>query len=284
MKKAVLFGAGTTAVELLKEIKGKYEVLFATDNDSKKYGRNLTENVVIKDKSEIEKAEYDFIIITTYAGFEEVRQQLIDDFSVPEEKIVSSYVEPTIRAKITFLESFSKIVYRKNMKGHVAEAGVYRGGFAKDINRFFPDRKLYLFDTFCGHDNRDIAVEREREFNSAVEAETLAETSVEIVMRKMERPENCVVKKGYFPETFDLDDSCRFCFVNIDLDLYQPIKSALDIFYPRMIDGGVILIHDYMWSYVEGACKAVDEFAEKNNINVIPIGDGVSVAIVKNER
>lgn len=282
MKKAILFGAGTTAVELLKEINGQYEILFATDNDPKKYGRYLTENIVIHDKSEIKEAVYDFIIITTYAGFEEVRQQLLDEFLVPEGKIVSAYVEPTIRAKVKFLESFSKIVYRKKIPGDVVEAGVYRGGFAKDINHFFPDRKLYLFDTFSGHDVRDIAVERQREYHSAVKAETLAETSVELVMGKMEIPENCIIKKGYFPETFDLNENHRFCFVNIDFDLYQPIISALELFYPRMSKGGVILIHDYMWDYVEGACKAVDEFSQKNNIGVIPIGDGVSAAIVKN--
>lgn len=282
MKKAILFGAGTTAVELLKQIQGQYEILFATDNDINKYGRFLTENIMIQDKAEIKEAAYDFIIITTYAGFEEVKEQLVQEFSVPEGKIVSAYVEPTIRAKVTFLESFSKIAYRKNILGDVVEAGVYRGGFAKDINHFFPDRKLYLFDTFSGHDNRDIVVEQQRDYHSAVKGGTLAETSVEIVMSKMERPENCVVKKGYFPETFDLGEDCKFCFVNIDFDLYQPILSALEIFYPKMSKGGIILIHDYMWNYVEGASKAVDEFAEKNNIGVIPIGDGVSVAIVKN--
>jgi O-methyltransferase len=282
MKKAILFGAGTTAVELLRQIKDQYQVLFATDNDAKKYGTMLTDDIRIVNKSEIVTAKYDYIIITTYAGFEEVKNQLISEFAIPEGKIVSVYVEPTIRAKVTFLDSFSKIAYRKNIQGNVAEAGVYRGGFAKDINHYFPDRKLYLFDTFSGHDDRDIEVERELKYNSAVKTDTLAETSVEIVMEKMEFPENCIVKKGYFPDTFDLSDDVRFAFVNIDLDLYQPIKSALEIFYPRMNKGGVILIHDYMWSYVEGSCKAVDEFAERNNIGVIPIGDGVSVAIVKN--
>lgn len=282
MKKAILFGAGTTAIELLKQINSQYEILYATDNDTNKYGKKLTENIEIIDKSNIFNENFDFIIITTYAGFEEVKQQLMTEFNISEEKIISSFVEPTIRAKVTFLESFSKIAYRKNIQGDVAEAGVYRGGFAKDINHYFPDRNLYLFDTFSGHDDRDIAVERDREYNSAVKLETLAETSVEIVMSKMENPKNCIVKKGYFPETFDLSNDAKFAFVNIDLDLYQPIRSALEIFYPRMSKGGVILIHDYMWSYVEGACKAVDEFCEKNNIGLVPIGDGVSVAIVKN--
>lgn len=37
-----------------------------------------------------------------------------------------------------------------DMPGDVAELGVYRGVFAKHINRKFPNRTLYLFDTFEG--------------------------------------------------------------------------------------------------------------------------------------
>ena len=33
-----------------------------------------------------------------------------------------------------------------------SELGVYRGRFARCINRLLPDRKLYLFDSFQGFD------------------------------------------------------------------------------------------------------------------------------------
>ena len=45
-------------------------------------------------------------------------------------------------------------------KGECAEAGVFEGDFAKWINQYFPDRKLYLFDTFEGFDMRDIEKEK----------------------------------------------------------------------------------------------------------------------------
>lgn len=39
------------------------------------------------------------------------------------------------------------------IEGEMAEAGVRDGAFAKYINKYFPEKKLYLFDTFEGFNN-----------------------------------------------------------------------------------------------------------------------------------
>jgi len=44
---------------------------------------------------------------------------------------------------------YEEIAYHK-LEGSVAEVGVFRGDFAKRLNLLFPDKKLYLFDTFEG--------------------------------------------------------------------------------------------------------------------------------------
>ena len=48
------------------------------------------------------------------------------------------------------------------VEGAVAELGVGGGTFAVMLNRYFPDRRIYLFDTFAGFDARDLAVESAR--------------------------------------------------------------------------------------------------------------------------
>ena len=280
MEKAIIFGAGYTGAILYNAIKTQYDIISAIDNDVKKQGKELAPGVPIAGAEVLKNAYYDVIIIGTYVGLEEITEQLLNVYGVPEDKIVDQYVKPTIHAKYTFLESFAKIVKEKGILGDVCEAGVYRGSFAKEINRHFPDRKLYLFDTFEGHDERDVEIERMKGF-SEVAAGSLSMTSEDVVLAKMPFPKQCVIKKGYFPESFDLYDNL-FCFVNIDFDLYQPIREALRLFYPRLPPGGVILIHDYMWKYVAGASSAVDEFSEEFGLGIIPIGDGVSVALVKN--
>ena len=41
----------------------------------------------------------------------------------------------------------------------LAELGVYKGNSAKILHIVSPARKLYLFDTFEGFDNRDVSAE-----------------------------------------------------------------------------------------------------------------------------
>lgn len=42
----------------------------------------------------------------------------------------------------------------------MAELGVYKGKFAVEINKLFPYKKLYLFDTFEGFFSQDIDIEK----------------------------------------------------------------------------------------------------------------------------
>ena len=43
----------------------------------------------------------------------------------------------------------------------MAQGGLFLrfGRFGRNINKVFPDRKLYLFDTFDGFDKRDVKTE-----------------------------------------------------------------------------------------------------------------------------
>lgn len=100
-------------------------------------------------------------------------------------------------------------------------------------------------------------------------------------MQKMTYPSNVIIKKGWFPDTaVDLDDE-KFCFVSLDANLYETIKAGSEFFYPKMINGGVILVQDYYDDVFTGVKKAVNEFAKKHKIFFVAIGDDISVAIQK---
>jgi len=131
--------------------------------------------------------------------------------------------------RVSSLELVADEIYddATNRKGAVAELGVYQGEFAKIINESFPDRKLYLFDTFEGFDSKEKVSEKERGFSQG--NQDFSDTSAELVLSKMKYPENCVIKKGYFPDTAkDLNET--FVFVSIDTDLYDPIYNGPCIF------------------------------------------------------
>lgn len=49
-----------------------------------------------------------------------------------------------------------------------------------------------------------------------------------------------------------------FSFAHFDVDLYESTLACLDLFYPRMIVGGIMLSHDY--SILAGVKQAFHEF------------------------
>lgn len=107
-----------------------------------------------------------------------------------------------------------------------------------------------------------------------------SDTSVEDVLAKMPFREKCIVKKGFFPETFDLDSNEKFVFVSLDMDLYQPILDGLRVFYPRLAKGGFIMIHDYN-NFNYPRCKeAVDLFCKESGVSIVPLSDFFGSALI----
>ncbi len=169
------------------------------------------------------------------------------------------------------LELCSNEIYRNNINGSVSELGVYKGDFASKINLAFPERNLYLFDTFSGFDSRDTGEEKSKSYSSG--EQDFSDTNINMVLKKMKNPKKCIIKKGYFPETATgIED--LFCFVSLDADLYNPILAGLEYFYPKLEKGGYIFVHDFNNSDYKGVREAVMKFCVEKNIGYVPIPDG----------
>lgn len=181
--------------------------------------------------------------------------------------------------RIAALESCSREIYEKRVDGFVAEAGVYRGDFAKYINELFPDRKLYLFDTFEGFVKEDAEIDRINNFSTG--SQDWSETNIELVLSKMIHRDRCVVRKGFFPDTAsDIDTKQKFCFVSLDMDLYQPIYEGLKFFYPRLSSGGFIFVHDCRNIGYLGARKAMLDFCGEQKIGYSILSDEWGSAVI----
>ena len=166
MKTIIIYGAGGIGRTLLPVIrkneacseKSDIDFLF-TDGNPNLWGKEVC-GVPVIDPAEIPSMNYTKVIVATAQGFEAVTEKL-SVMGIPQEKVDNSYVLPiyeqTYETRNRFLQCFSEIVYDRRSSGNVAEGGVFEGYFAKRINAAFPDRKLYLFDTFEGFDNRDIS-------------------------------------------------------------------------------------------------------------------------------
>jgi len=180
------------------------------------------------------------------------------------------------------LQDFAGMNSDVSLEYAMAEGGVFQGDFAKEINRCFPQHRLFLFDTFAGFDERDV---RKEHSNGGADCQAghLKITSVELVIDKMLFPDAVEIRKGYFPETTAGLENEKFFFVNLDFDLYNPTLEGIRFFYPRLHEDGVLLIHDYYNSEYIGVKKAVDDYEQECGDKIIrfPIGDHCSIAILK---
>jgi Macrocin-O-methyltransferase (TylF) len=183
-------------------------------------------------------------------------------------------------ARFHFFSLVVDQILKEDLKGDVAELGVYRGNtaiFLAKVARAL-GRTAYLFDTFEGFSADDLTgldANKQMEFS---------DTSIDLV-RSIVGSENIRFVNGFFPETLNqMPDTASFCLVHIDCDLYTPFKAALNYFYPRLVPGGVMIMHDYSSLYWDGVERAVDEFFDDKPETVIPIPDKSGTVVIRRVR
>ena len=159
----------------------------------------------------------------------------------------------------------------QGVPGAIAELGVHRGASARILHHYCPERRLYLFDTFSGFHDRDMARESMRVGYN--QAQQFLDTDVAAVMRTIEpQSPNVVLVPGWFPASLTPQvQQESFALVHLDADLEEPTRAGLDFFWPRMSRGGFLVVHDYnAWP---GARIAVDDFRQKHPVAAIPMPD-----------
>lgn len=168
----------------------------------------------------------------------------------------------------------------KDLPGDYAELGTFRGVIASVIwKRKAPGAVFHIFDTFEGFDERDLGDSRLDRDN---ELAAFANTSLEIVLKRIAGGPHPDLQPhvGFFPETFAGLEDRRFRFVHVDLDLAEPITASLEIFWPRLVPGGVILIHDCMSARYPMAREAVEAFFRPRGATIWTWNDRLGTAMV----
>lgn len=177
------------------------------------------------------------------------------------------------------LDLTCRAIRAHGVAGAVAELGVYQGDFALLMHTHLPDRPIHLFDTFEGFDERDVAPDAAKDY--VAEFHDFTNTSGAAVAGRFPVQAEVVLHPGWFPESAASLDDTRFALVSLDTDLYQPILSGLQWFWPRLSPGGYILVHDYNNSTFKGAKAAVDGFVSTTpGVALCPIPDAGGTAVI----
>ncbi len=105
-----------------------------------------------------------------------------------------------------------------SVAGCIAELGTYKGDFAWQLNARFPEKTLYLFDTFEGFDERDNHHKaRKKQFQSSNKR-----------FRRHKHPRcafpyaesgKIVIRRGFFPDTVKGLEDEQYSLVSLDVDL-----------------------------------------------------------------
>ena len=180
-----------------------------------------------------------------------------------------------------FLAMVCDLVEKEKLQGDIAELGVYRGHTAfmlTDLARRM-GKTAWLIDTFEGFPVCDCNgidhkyLERVSDYN-----DTGVSTVADVV------GDGAKFIKGYFPHTADqIPAGTKFVMVHLDCDLYAPMKAGLAFFYPRLISGGFLIMHDYSSLFWDGAERAVDEFFADKPEKIIPIPDKSGRVVIRKQ-
>lgn len=185
----------------------------------------------------------------------------------------------TLARFLAHYELFKQIV---DVPGAIVDIGVYRGAstftWAKLCEIFCPTdvrKRVYGFDTFEGFPSlarEDGATDAAQDVRvggyaagSGIEHELLAARAAMNHDRHLSHLERIEFVRGDLAVTAprfvaDQGGGLRVALLNLDADLYEPTRVALEQFAPLMSPGGIIVLDEYAVTTFPGESKAVDEY------------------------
>ena len=171
--------------------------------------------------------------------------------------------------------------------GDIVECGVWRGGnvmLAKAARQASAvDRRYFLFDTFAGMTKPE-AIDKSYDGHDTVgyfETQQRGDHNEWVYCSQSDVERN-------FASLELLDDSVKFCkgdvvetlavaanlpqqiaILRLDTDWYASTRKELEVLYPLLAPGGVLIVDDY--GHYEGARRAVDEYFADGGPLLIPV-------------
>jgi len=233
------------------------------------------------------------IFNTLKTGFESVGLELRaapapgslpPDFMPLHREIIGKVRDKTMTSpeRLFSLIDACRYVSEAGIEGCVVECGVWKGGSSMAAALSFlnfgeANRNLYLYDTYEGMSapedvdkkvgDDELAAVKFQETKMSEDSSDWCYSPIEEVSQNLATTgypkERLRFIKGKVEDTLPTQSPDEpIAILRLDTDWYASTKVELELLYPKLVKGGVLIIDDYgTW---EGARKAVDEyFAEK---------------------
>jgi hypothetical protein len=179
----------------------------------------------------------------------------------------------TSHERVNALRHAVTYLVEAGIEGAFLECGVWRGGSMLAVAKTLlalgdTDRDLYFFDTFTtmpepGDEDVDVLGNRAADlYDDAVTSPVFSYPPMGVVRELVARtgyPRNRMhFVKGLVEDTIPEHAPDLLALCRLDTDLYSSTKHEMVHLFPRVNEGGVMIIDDY--GQFMGAKKAVDEY------------------------
>jgi O-methyltransferase len=124
-------------------------------------------------------------------------------------------------------------------------------------------------------------------FNYAIKVNTISEITKCLVLHLSKFLNNYtkanlpipIIKKAWFSELKTNDLPLEISFAFLDSDFYESIFDSLELIWPKMQPGSIIVVDDYYNNKLPGVRKAVDSFLSGKKMKYI--AESESLAIIR---
>ncbi|QQO17512.1 class I SAM-dependent methyltransferase [Bradyrhizobium diazoefficiens] len=223
-------------------------------------------------------------------------RKVLDQFGLDIARQDTPFLEPEFRSHAAACAPYTMVsrerlyahfqairyVSEHGVSGDIVECGVWRGGVSMLgaltlLSHADASRRIWLYDTFAGMAKPGAEDQSPWDGNNAVRLWSKHKndgrndwcyaplSEVRKNMLSTGYPEDRITfVQGDVVETLGQHVPDKIAVLRLDTDWYASTKAELEILFPRLVKGGVLLIDDYgAWS---GCKKAVDEYLSENKI------------------
>jgi O-methyltransferase len=154
----------------------------------------------------------------------------------------------------------------KRIPGDIVECGVWLGGNIIMARKMASQRVCWLYDTFTGMakpgevDGQKAIGRYERQAGDWCR-KSLDEVKAAFHETGVYDETKLRFVEGMVEDTLPKTKPERIALLRLDTDWYSSTKIELELLYPRLSSGGVLIVDDY--GHWDGARKAVDEYFPK---------------------
>lgn len=215
----------------------------------------------------------------------------LPDYSKSWEYENNFYLSADVTRFSKFLAHYELFKDVNGLPGHVVECGVFKGA---SLVRFaaFRDllgspfaKKIIGFDTFGTFPETlypsDIAV-RDK-FVEDAGAQSIGVNQLHEVLARQNNDRHVELVEGDITQTVpayvEANPELRISLLNLDTDIYEPAKVILDHLYPRIVQGGLLVLDDY--GTFPGETDAVDEYFAGTAVTIEKLPLAMTPAFVR---